>query len=105
VLNRLLALLSALAPTLRSWGQALSNRSVSLLRTAVPTLWGALIAWALTRLHLPSSVAVFLQAQTGAVTAVAIMAWYAAWRWVEHRLPPWLTRVVLGSNKTPDYRS
>lgn len=37
------------------------------------------------------------------VAAVLIGAWHAFWRWLEPKLPDWLTRAVLGSAKTPVY--
>ena len=82
---------------------ALSAYVVSLLRTVVPVAWGSLIAWLLTVISLPAPVSGFLTAQTDLVVVVAIAAWYAGFRWLEPRLPAWLTRIVLGSNQTPSY--
>lgn len=87
----------------------MSDRIVSWIRTVVPSLWGSLIVWvlaqvpslvgALEALHIdPQSPAV-----VGLVTTVAIGAWYALWRWLEPRIPDWLTRLVLGSAKAPSY--
>ncbi len=81
----------------------LSDKVVSLLRTVVPVIWGSLIAWLLTVISLPASVTGFLTNQTDVVVVVAIAAWYAAFRWLEPKLPAWLTRIVLGSNQTPTY--
>jgi hypothetical protein len=87
----------------------MSDRIVSWIRTVVPSLWGSLIVWLLAQvpalvgvletLHIdPQSPAV-----VGLVTTVAIGAWYALWRWVEPRIPDWLTRLVLGSAQAPTY--
>ena len=38
------------------------------------------------------------------LAAVISAAWYAFWRWLEPRLPDWLTRAVLGSARTPTYQ-
>jgi len=81
----------------------LSDKVVSLLRTVVPVIWGSLIAWLLTLVALPTPVTGFLTNQTDIVVVVAIAGWYAAFRWLEPRLPAWLTRIVLGSNLTPTY--
>lgn len=90
---------------------ALSDRAVSYLRTAVPAMWGAVVAAILKVLagHLPTDVygalSDFLSgplAQALAVSA-AIAAWYWVWRRVESRIPDWLTRIVLGSARTPGY--
>lgn len=82
---------------------ALSDKVVSLLRTVVPVIWGSAIAWLLTVVSLPAPVTGFLTDQTDIVVVVAIAGWYAAFRWLEPRLPAWLTRIVLGSNQTPTY--
>jgi hypothetical protein len=81
----------------------LSDRVVSLLRTVVPVIWGSAIAWLLTVISLPTPVTGFLTNQTDLVVVVAIAAWYAGFRWLEPKLPAWLTRIVLGSNQTPTY--
>ena len=87
----------------------LSDRIVSLLRTAVPTLWGMAIAYVLGRWP---AVRDFFDAfgvdltspqVAGAVTGAVVVLWYALWRWLEPRLPDWLTRLVLGSAAAPSY--
>lgn len=84
--------------------QDLSNRVVSLLRTFVPVVWGSAIAWLLSVAPwLPHQLTTFLTAQTDIIVVVAITGWYAAFRWLEPKLPPWLTCIVLGSNRTPVY--
>ena len=83
----------------------ISDRAVSYLRTVVPVLWGSLVAWLLTVVVLPAEVTDLLSSDLAitAVTAVAVGAWYVAWRWAEPRIPDWLTRIVLGSAQTPTY--
>lgn len=79
----------------------------SILRTIVPALWGAFIGWAIGLL--PSlephreSLLEYGTPLSAIVATVLIGAWYAFWRWLEPRLPDWLTRAVLGSAKTPAY--
>jgi hypothetical protein len=84
----------------------LSDRAVSYLRTVVPVLWGSLIGLLVqSAAWLPAPVIAWLsgEAAVGVVTAGAIAAWYAVWRWAEPRIPDWLTRVVLGSAQAPAY--
>jgi hypothetical protein len=79
----------------------------SILRTLVPALWGSLIAWLIGVLPilapLESDLRGLADVALPIITAVIIGAWYAFWRWLEPRLPDWLTRAVLGSAKVPAY--
>ena len=79
----------------------------SILRTIVPALWGTFIGWLLAQLPIlePHREALLEYGTplSAIVAAVLIGAWYAFWRWLEPRLPDWLTRAVLGSAKTPTY--
>jgi hypothetical protein len=79
----------------------------SILRTLVPALWGSLIAWLIGVLPilapLEPQLAGLSDVLLPVLTAVIIGAWYALWRWLEPRLPNWLTRAVLGSSKAPVY--
>ena len=79
----------------------------SILRTLVPALWGSLIAWLIgalpIRAPLEADLLGLANIMLPIITAVIIGAWYAFWRWLEPRLPDWLTRAVLGSAKTPHY--
>lgn len=87
----------------------MSNAAVSFLRTAVPVLWGSLVTWFAETLpganDFLASVGVDLASEGTVlwVSGVAIALWYALWRWLEPRLPAWLTRIVLGSNQRPEY--
>lgn len=78
---------------------------LSMLRTVVPIAWG----WVLSQLvtHLPWLASV-LGVSPGApppawLVPTLMVGWYALWRKVEPKLPPWLTRLVLGANTTPAY--
>ena len=79
----------------------------ALLRTIVTALWGSLIAWLIGVLPILAPLEADLRGLADIllpiITAVIIGAWYAFWRWLEPRLPDWLTRAVLGSAKTPVY--
>jgi hypothetical protein len=81
----------------------MSDRLTSWVRTVVPALWSALVAW-LVSLGLPPAV-------TGAVSGLvdvlvvpaALAVVYALLRWAEPRLPAWLAVLLLGSAKAPTY--
>jgi hypothetical protein len=83
------------------------NLLTSILRTVVPALWGSFIAWLIGLLPILAPLEADLnglaEIALPIITAVIIGAWYAFWRWLEPRLPDWLTRAVLGSAKTPRY--
>jgi hypothetical protein len=86
-------------------GQAVSDYVLSLIRTVVPVLWGALITYLVSlipgvaQLIDPANVIGF----GPAVAAVLASAWYALMRKIEPMLPAWLTVIVLGSNTPPVY--
>lgn len=79
----------------------------SILRTLVPALWGSFILWLIGLIPelapLKEQLLGLADIALPIITAVIIGAWYAFWRWLEPRLPDWLTRAVLGSAKTPTY--
>lgn len=83
--------------------ESVRTRGLSLIRTYVPTLWGAALTWAATQvpalepaLNSPAALGV------GAfLVALLTSVWYTVMRWVEPRLPAWLTIIVLGSNARP----
>jgi hypothetical protein len=70
-------------------------------------LWGSLITWLIGVLPILAPLEADLTGLADIalpiITAVIIGAWYAFWRWLEPRLPDWLTRAVLGSAQTPQY--
>lgn len=75
---------------------------VSWLRTVVPTAWGAVVTFLLSRvpeLH----EALVNPAVTMAVTGAVVAAWYTLWRWLEPHVPAFLTAFLLGSNRQPVY--
>jgi hypothetical protein len=80
---------------------------VSVLRTVVPYVWGIVIGWLITVLPVlqPLEEQLLGMAELALPVLIAVIsaAWYAFWRWLEPRLPGWLTRAVLGSAKTPTY--
>ena len=81
----------------------------SILRTIVPYAWGLVVTWLITLLPVlaPLEGQLLGLATIGLPVLAAVLsaAWYAFWRWLEPRLPDWLTRAVLGSAKTPVYPS
>lgn len=78
---------------------------VSIIRTVVPALWGTGLAWLVTQV--PALEPVLNQSGMtglGAVIAATLIGlWYALFRSIEAKLPPWLTVLVLGSNRPPTY--
>ncbi|MDQ0377957.1 hypothetical protein [Amycolatopsis thermophila] len=81
----------------------MSDKLTSIIRTVVPGAWATLVAW-LVSLGLPAFVTDWLTGLGGKVTSlVALAAVYAFVRWVEPRLPAWLTTLLLGSAKPPTY--
>jgi len=79
----------------------------SILRTLVPALWGSFIGWVLAVVPvlepLRADLIQYGDLAIPVISAVLIGAWYALWRWLEPRLPDWLTRILLGSAKRPVY--
>lgn len=81
----------------------LGDRLVSWLRTIVPGLWAAAIGW-LVGLGLPESITTAVDGLGQAVLIpLALAVVYPLLRAVEAKLPPWLTRLLLGSNQPPSY--
>ena len=81
---------------------------ISVLRTVVPYVWGLFIGWLIVAVPVlqPLEEQLLGLAELALPIPIAVIsaAWYALWRWAEPRLPVWLTRAVLGSAKTPEYR-
>lgn len=88
---------------------AVSDKVVAQLRTYVPVWWGALVSFLLA--HQPTIAQFFFDhhidinsvAAQSFITGVVIAIWYAVFKTIEGKMPPWLTRLVLGSNLTPTY--
>jgi hypothetical protein len=89
---------TALVERVRGWG-------ISVLRTAVPGAWGYVLAWLASQIPVlePVLERPEVVGASGAITFGLGLGWYAVMRWVEPRLPAWLTRVVLGANARPLY--
>jgi hypothetical protein len=91
-----------------------SDLVTSWLRTVVPGVWSTVIGLALAWLgaHAPWALDVLealqidptSQAFVGGVVLVVLAAWHYVWRKVEPHVPDWLSRVALGSARTPTYR-
>jgi len=82
----------------------MSDRLTAWLRTIVPTLWSAVIAWLVAR-GLPAPVTDALAGLGDTLIVPAVLAAvYALLRWAEPRLPAWLARLLLGSARPPVYR-
>lgn len=80
-----------------------------ILRTIVPALWGSFIGWALALAPvlepLREQLLTYGDLAVPIISAIIIGAWYALWKWLEPKLPDWLTRILLGSAKTPSYNT
>lgn len=81
----------------------MSDRLTAWVRTVVPALWSALVAW-FVKVGMPPAVT---DAAAGLldvlVVPVALAGVYALLRWIEPRLPAWLAVVLIGSTRTPTY--
>jgi hypothetical protein len=83
--------------SLRAWG-------LSWIRTATPLLWGFLLTFVGSKI--PAVRGLLDNPEVYAVIDGGItLAWYAVFRRIEHHLPAWLTRFVLGANTAPVYPS
>lgn len=81
----------------------MSDALTSWVRTVVPTLWSALIAWLIT-LGLPESFGDALGGLSDTVIVPAVLAVvFAGIRWLEPRLPDGLSILLTGSPRTPHY--
>ncbi|GAA0616593.1 hypothetical protein GCM10010174_38220 [Kutzneria viridogrisea] len=85
----------------------MSDLITAWLRTVVPGLWASLLGVLVAHGLLPASLVDQATALGGTLTVAAIglalAVWKYVWSTVEHHLPPWLTAILLGSNKTPTY--
>lgn len=82
----------------------LRDNLTSIVRTAVPVGWGVLLTFLLARFPLVHDL-VDTPYWFGVADAAATTAWYSLWRVTERHIPPWLTRILLGSNSAPTYRA
>ncbi|MCP2166713.1 DUF1906 domain-containing protein [Goodfellowiella coeruleoviolacea] len=86
----------------------LTDYAVSFLRTAVPSLWGAAVAYLVSLGVLPSGWSEQVETiSTTVLVPVCISAVYAVARWLENRawFPNWASRILLGSKRKPNYSS
>lgn len=82
-------------PSLRDWG-------LSWIRTGVPVAWGLLLTFLASRA--PGIYELVNNPYTaGLAVGLVTLAWYSLVRWLEPRLPAWLTRIVIGANTMPQY--
>jgi hypothetical protein len=81
---------------------------ISLLRTVTTSVWALFIGWLLVAVPIfqPFEESLLALSELALPTVIAVIgaAWYAFWRWVEPRLPDWLTRALLGSARAPVYQ-
>lgn len=79
----------------------------SVLRTIVPALWALLISWLLLHVPMLEPLRDLLMEQSDviviALQGAIIGAWYAFTRWLEPKLPDWLSRILMGSASQPTY--
>jgi hypothetical protein len=81
----------------------LGNQLTSWLRTVVPGLWATLVTW-LVSFGLPASMTDWLGWLGNQVIVPIVLAIvYALLRRLEPGMPPWLTRLLIGSNRPPQY--
>jgi hypothetical protein len=76
----------------------------SLLRTAVPSLWGTALAWLVAHNVLDQVTADgAVPVASGLLVPLGIGVYYAVLRMIEPYLPTWLVALLLGSSRIPDY--
>lgn len=80
---------------------------ISLLRTVVSSVWVLFIGWLIVTVPafqpLEAQLLAVPELVLPIIVSVAAAAWYALWRWLEPKLPDWLTAALLGSSKAPVY--
>lgn len=82
----------------------MSDRLISIIRTVVPALWSAQLAW-LGSLGLPPAITdALLGLGEQLLVPLVLAVVYTALRWAEPHLPAWLARIFLGSTRTPTYQ-
>jgi hypothetical protein len=84
----------------------LSDRMVATIRTLVPALWAAALAWLLRTYALPTGFASVLNGiPADALVPVVLGGWY----WLTHKLtswsgcPRWVTLLLFGIPAAPHY--
>ena len=86
---------------------ALKPLLTSILRTVVSSVWVLFIGWLIVAVPafqpLEAQLLAVPELVLPVIVSVAAAAWYALWRWLEPKLPDWLTAALLGSSKAPVY--
>lgn len=77
--------------------------SLSWLRTTIPVLWGALLAFLATRFPAVHGLVADNPHAYLLFEGVLTVIWYSLWRAVEKHLPAWLTTLLMGANPQPVY--
>lgn len=72
----------------------------SVLRTVLPAVIGAVVGWLVARQIVSPDDAPQV---TASVTVVIQGAWYALARWLEPRVPSWVTSLMGVVGKPPSY--
>lgn len=88
--------------------QNFSDRTVAILRTFIPSLWGSAIGLLVVFLagqgiDLDPEFVKYLEMLQELIVVGAIVGWYALMRKLEPRMPDWLRIIVLGAPKIPTY--
>lgn len=84
----------------------LSDYLTSVIRTAVPAVWGTALAWLVSVGVLDQAAAAGPGAAAGGfLVTVFIGAYYVVVRLLEPHLPPFLAVLLLGASKAPAYGS
>lgn len=84
--------------------EAVNDKLVAWLRTVVPVLWSAVVAWAVTRIPALSGVQGWLDGLGAPIAMLVVTAVvYPVLRWLEARLPDGISRLLTGSAKQPTY--
>lgn len=82
----------------------LSDRVISVVRTLVFGAWVLGLGWVMSKFAIPEVFRVQVDGLGQLVITWLLMSvLYPLLRKTEAKLPPWLTRILLGSNKTPTY--
>lgn len=83
----------------------LSSYVTSVLRTLIPSAWGALISWAVFAGLLSPDLQAQAQQFATVLVAVAIAVYYALVRLLEAQAwwPAWASAVLLGAPAVPSY--
>lgn len=80
-----------------------TDKRTDWLRTVVPVIWSALIAW-LIKMGAPEMLTDALNHLGGTVvTPVVVAAVYGALKALESHLPPWLSKILMGSEHEPEF--